>query len=401
MKLLDGLRIIDTTHVLAGPFCTYQMALLGADVIRIDSPYSRDIARYNDPDETRQTNGLGTIFLGQNANKRSIVLDLKVPTGRQIYKRLVRSADVVVENFRPGVMERLGLGSHELRADQPELIYCSLTGFGQDGPFRDLPAYDHIIQGISGIMSITGTDESGPIRVGFPIVDYVVGLVGAYAITAALVQRGISGQGCVLDVAMLDAALTIMGPVVSALLNGGIQPSRIGNKPYSGSPFSGVFETLTGLLILVCNTIPQTKGLLQVVGREDIFEDPRVSNWQAYPELFNEMEAIFAPIFATRPAEVWEALLAEAGVPAGKVRSLDEVLHHPHITHRDFLHEVDVPALGSAVQVPGVGFKVDGQGGGWVSSAPPTPGEHTESILQELDYPAEEIAALFANSTVR
>src|SRR5687767_13252281 len=264
MRLLEGIRVLDLTNVLAGPFCCYQLAVLGADVIKVEVPGSGDLARELGADPLLNRKRMGTSFLAQNAGKRSITLNLKSVKGKQVFQRLVATAEVVVENFRPGVMQRLGLDYDVLRQAKPGLIYCAISGFGQDGPLKDNPAYDQIVQGLAGVMSVTGTKDDPPVRVGYPIADTIGGLTAAFAIAAALVRRGRTGEGEFIDVSMLEATLVTMGWQVSNYLIGGIEPQRAGNENMTASP-SGTFDTADGLLNVAANRQEQFETLCRLI----------------------------------------------------------------------------------------------------------------------------------------
>jgi len=240
--LLAATRVLDLTNVLAGPFCCYQLAQLGAEVIKVEVPGSGDLARQLGADPALNRRGMGASFLAQNAGKRSLTLNLKSPKGREAFSRLVASADVVVENFRPGVMERLGLGYAALKAVKSDIVYCAISGFGQDGPLRFNPAYDQIIQGLCGVMSVTGDAQSAPLRVGYPVADTMGGMTAAFAIAAALVRRERTGEGEFIDVSMLEASLVAMGWAVSNWLIAGVRPEPMGNENMTASP-SGTFRT--------------------------------------------------------------------------------------------------------------------------------------------------------------
>ncbi|MCV0394343.1 MAG: CoA transferase [Rhizobiaceae bacterium] len=381
------------THVLAGPFSTYQLALLGADVIRVEHPEGNDIGRVNDPDPIRSAARLGIGFIAQNANKRSIALDLKRKDGCDAFRRIAATCDVVVENFRPGKMASLGLGANVLRELKPELIYCSITGFGQNGPLANRPAYDHIIQGMSGLMSVTGTNEFGPTRVGTPITDYIVGLMAAFAITTALVQRERTGKGAVIDASMLDATLTLMGPVVAEWAIAGRVPGLAGNKPFSRSPFSGCFDTADGKIVVVANTSGQISALACICGLDAVLSDPRIANWKNHPELPGEVTPLLTEVFLTRPALEWERLFAEASIPCCKVRNVPEVLEEEQVRAGNTLLEVSVPDLGETYRLPGIGCRIDGTAGR-VTTPPPGHGEHTTEILEEAGYEPDQIENL-------
>src|SRR5919106_3040334 len=236
MQLLQGVRVLDLTNVLAGPFCCYQLAQLGADVIKVELPRSGDLARQlgADPDLNRRL--MGASFLAQNAGKRSMTINLKSPAGKKVFRRLVATADAIVENFRPGVMDRLELGYETLKQVKPDLIYCAVSGFGQDGPLRESPAYDQIVQGLSGVMSVTGDEETAPMRAGYPVADTVGGITAAFAIAAALVRRNRTGEGSLIDVSMLDSAIVSLGWVVSNYLIAGVMPRAIGNENFTAAP---------------------------------------------------------------------------------------------------------------------------------------------------------------------
>jgi CoA:oxalate CoA-transferase len=236
--LLAGARVLDLTNVLAGPFCCYQLAQLGADVIKVEVPGSGDLARQLGADPELNRRGMGASFLAQNAGKRSITINLKSDKGRGVFRRLVAASDVVVENFRPGVMERLGLGYPALKAIKPDIIYCAISGFGQDGPLKFNPAYDQIIQGLSGVMSVTGDAETAPLRVGYPVADTMGGITAAFAIAAALFRRERSGEGELIDVSMLESTLVAMGWQVSNWLIAGVRPQPLA-PPARSAPATG------------------------------------------------------------------------------------------------------------------------------------------------------------------
>ena len=258
-RLLEGVRVLDLTNVLAGPFCCYQLAQLGAEVIKVEVPGTGDLARQLGADPQLNEQGMGASFLAQNAGKRSITLNLKHAAGKEGFRRLAASADVVVENFRPGVMARLGLGYDDLKQVRPDLIYCAISGFGQDGPLRGNPAYDQIIQGLSGVMSVTGSPHTAPLRVGYPVCDTMGGITAAFAIAAALFRRGRTGEGEAIDVSMLEATLVAMGWAVSNWLIAGVRPTPMGNENMSAAP-SGAFRTGRGLLNIAANQQAQFRS---------------------------------------------------------------------------------------------------------------------------------------------
>lgn len=396
MEPFKGIRILDATHVFAGPFCTYQMAWLGAEVVRVEAVQPLDFIRYMSPDEEMKKAGLADSFLIQNANKKSVSLDLKHPRGQELFRELAKTADVVIENYRPGTMAKLGLGPADLTADREDLIYVSLSGFGQSGPLRDTPAYDHFVQGMSGMMAVQDDGETGPARVGWPVIDYVAGLVAAFALSSALYGRQATGRGQVIDCAMLDAALVIMGPVVGPWLTSQRRQIKTGKQAASGSPFSGMFDTADGTLVITANTARQGENVLRVIGREDLIGSPDIFPWAGRPEVTAFLQPLLAEIFATRTALEWEALLIPASVPAGKLRGVDEISEHPHVRERGVIHAVPaVPGLGRGIEVLGPGFNAEGQVVG-DPSPPPLKGAHSRDYLREIGLSDADIDGLMA-----
>jgi len=393
MRLLEGIRVLDLTNVLAGPFCCYQLAVIGADVIKVEVPGSGDLARQLGADPALNARLMGTSFLAQNAGKCSFSLNMKSEAGKEIFRRLVATADVVVENFRPGVMQRLGFDYQALRVIRPGLVYCAISGFGQDGPLRDNPAYDQIVQGLSGVMSVTGTQEGPPLRVGYPVADTIGGLTAAFAIAAALVRRARTGEGEFIDVSMLEATLVTMGWQVSNYLIGGIAPTRMGNENMTASP-SGTFATGDGLLNIAANQQRQFETLCRIIGRPELATDQRFSHREDRLAHRTELKGEIEAALARRSATTWAALLNAEGVPAGEILTVPEILAHPQVTHSGLVKRFpDAPGVGREVAVVRSGFRL-ASGDPEPLRPPPEFGADTNFILQTLGLSVDEIAKL-------
>ncbi|GGL61548.1 CaiB/BaiF CoA transferase family protein [Wenxinia marina] len=380
---LAGVRIADFSHVIAGPLATQFLCLLGADVIKVEPPQG-DAMRYYTP--RPELRGMAEPFVGANAGKRSVVLDLKTDEGREAARKIALRSDIVVENFRPGVAARLGLGAEALRAEKPGLIYASISGFGQDGPMRDWPAIDQVIQSVSGLMSLSGEDGDAPMRIGFPLVDTYCALMSAFAILAAWTQRQADpqGRGQVVDVSMLDTTLVMMSSVLAPLTISGRGHRRTGNRGFSGAPTADTFATADGDITIGAVQQVQVERLVRTLGCEGVLDDPRFATPDARVAHDAELQAILAERFRARTAEEWEVALAEAGVPAGKVRGIEEALDLPQIAGRGLFLDVPTPheSLPQA-RILNAGFRFAHDGPGHHRPAPAL-GEHTEAVLREI-----------------
>jgi crotonobetainyl-CoA:carnitine CoA-transferase CaiB-like acyl-CoA transferase len=336
---------------------------------------------------------MGASFLAQNAGKRSLTLNLKHARGREVFFRLLASADALVENFRPGVMARLGLGYETLKAKKPDLVYCAISGFGQDGPLKDNPAYDQIIQGLSGAMSVTGDAKSAPLRVGYPVADTTGGMTAAFALVAALLKRERTGEGEFVDVSMLESTVCAMGWAVSNWLVAGVAARPMGNENMTASP-SGAFATADGLLNIAANEQGQFETLCDLIERPALKQDPRFAEREARKQRRFELKAELEAALAARSAKDWAMLLNRHGVPAGEVLDVPAMLEHPQVTERGLVRAFDdVPGVDRAVSVVRSGFRL-ASGDPGPAFAPRPLGADTDDVLAELGYDATEIAAL-------
>ena len=394
IDLLAGVRVLDFTHVHAGPLCTYQLALMGAEIIKIESPGGGDQMRQGHPD------GLTPAFLGQNANKRSLCLDIKDERGLKVVDALVATTDIVIHNMRPGTPDRLGIGYERLSELKPDLIYCAISGYGQTGPIADRAAFDHLIQGESGMFMATGTPEQ-PVRVGFAVADAGTAMVSASAINAALLRRDRTGQGAFLDVSMLESCMALMGLNYYNFLATGRVPQRVGPNPLAQSGSAGTFETKDGTLLVNGNSPRLFHRLAQAVDRDDLLADARFSTPAAAQTNRRELRAIFAEHFKSDTAANWEAKITAGGVPCGILKGPAEVVANPQLTHRGTLTSIDdVPGIEEgSLRYLGAGFLVDSEPA-VPDTPPPRLGEHSIELLTELGVDEPAINELIAAGTL-
>ena len=372
---LSGIRVLDLTNVLAGPYCSYQLMLLGAEVVKIEIPERGDLARHLGPDPDLNAEGLGASFLAQNSGKKSVELNLKDPADLSFFEDMARGADVLLENFAAGVLARLGFDWPRLHALSPGLVYCAISGFGQGGPMSRTPAYDQIIQGLAGMMSITGTPDTVPLRVGFPICDTVGGLTAAMAICAALAGRASTGQGSYLDVSMLETSISAMGWAVSNYLITGVAPEPTGDQNATAAP-SGTFDTAQGPLNIAANQQKQFVTLCDLVGRPDLVDDPRFADREARKRHREELNTELNAALRRRTALEWEQILPAAGVPAARILTVPQALDLTQLAYRGFVTSLPHPdGSDRPVKVTGNGVLVNGEPLR-PTAAPPLLGEH-------------------------
>jgi CoA:oxalate CoA-transferase len=396
-SILDGIRVLDLTNVLAGPFCTELLALCGAEVIKIENPDGGDLARKLGCVTKLNQQLMGTSFLAQNANKKSITLNLKFDEAKEIFLELVDEADVVVENFRPGVMTRLGLGYEQLSKRNPKIVYCAISGFGQSGPDAHKPAYDQIIQGLSGVMAINGDERLNPLRCGFPVGDTVGGLNAAFAIMAALFHRERSGEGQMVDVAMLDSIMPMMGWVAANLLIGHQQPQLMGNDNFTAAP-SGTFRTADGYINIAANQQQQWEDLADTLGVPELKSDDRFRERDTRKRNRALLTPLLEAKLTTKSTAHWVETLNAKGIPSGAIAGLEEALSSPQIAHRGSIQTVTDNELGP-LKLFTLTAKFEKTPGA-IDSPPPRLGQHTCEILGALGYSQEQIGELRARGAV-
>lgn len=396
-QILKGVRVLDLTNVLAGPFATLHLALLGAEVIKIERPGSGDLARKLGTLTELNEQLMGTSFLAQNSNKKSVTLNTKSPEGKEIFKKLAKNADVLVENFRPGVMDRLGLSYDILKESNPGLIYCAISGFGQTGPDADKPAYDQIIQGLSGEMAINGDERLNPLRTGFPVCDTVGGLNAAFAIMAALYHREHTGEGQFIDVAMLDSIMPLMGWVAANLLIAKREPVPMGNDNFTAAP-SGVFRTRDGYINIAANKQEQWESVCDALRLPELKTDTRFQKRDVRKQNRKELTPLLEVKLAERGTKEWVELLNANGVPSGAILSLEDALKQPQIKHRETLKDVPVEGIGT-IPLFTLTAKFEKTPGD-ITSPPPRLSAHTAEVLAGIGITKDELAALKAKHVI-
>jgi crotonobetainyl-CoA:carnitine CoA-transferase CaiB-like acyl-CoA transferase len=388
---LDGVRVLDLTNVIAGPLASYQLAMLGAEVIKIEVPGQGDLARIMGADPALSEMSMGASFCAMNAGKKSVTVNLKSPQGLALFLDLVKDADAVMENFRPGIMKKLGADYDVLKKVNPRLVYCAVSGFGQEGPLSARPSYDQIIQGFSGIMSLTGDPEGEPTRAGYVVCDSIAAMTAAFAMVAALYRQQKTGQGEMIDVSMLDVSLSTMAAwPVSNYLNGSHAPKRMGNHNPAACP-SGTFKTAKGSLNIVNNEQHQFERLCDTLGLEEYKTDPRFRDRANRARNRDVLHPMIVQALSKKTAAEWEILFDKAGVPAGPILTVPEILEHPQVKGRQLIKRFDnVHGTGRDISVTRLGFRLAGRQPD-VSTPPPKLGQDTSDILGSLGYTKDEI----------
>jgi formyl-CoA transferase/CoA:oxalate CoA-transferase len=391
---LDDLLVVDLTRALAGPYCTLMLGDMGARVIKVENPQGGDDTRGWGPPFVE---GESTYFVSVNRNKESLTLNLKDERGREILERLLARADVLVENFRPGIMERLGFGYAEVHERQPRLVYASISGFGQDGPLRERVAYDLILQGMGGLMGMTGEEGGPPVKVGVALTDICAGMFAAYGILAALRVRDRSGVGQWVDAAMLDGQIAWLTSQAGAYFATGENPRRLGSAHPSIVPYQA-FRTEDGYLNIAVGSESIWERFCRALNRGDLAADARFRTNPDRVRHRDPLVEILQGIFATRPTAQWRSTLDEAGVPNGPIYLLSDLFTDPQVKHRGMVVEVDHPRVGRLRQT-GLPVRLTGTPGS-IRTPPPLLGEHTEGILRELGYEQAVIRELHDDGVV-
>jgi crotonobetainyl-CoA:carnitine CoA-transferase CaiB-like acyl-CoA transferase len=389
-KPFAGVKILDFTRVLAGPYASYQLALLGADVVKVESREGDDM-RFGNRADPWEKRGLAAPWVAVNAGKRSITMDLKQPKAIEVIKRMVPKVDVVMENFRPGVMDKLGIGYETLKQINPRLIYAAVSGFGQVGPDKATAAFDGMIQAMSGLMSITGFPSNGPTRVGFAGADVMSGFTGAFGVASALYQRTHTGTGQLVDVAMIDAVTGFLAQQFTEHMMTGRVHEQAQNLSVTRKPTGNLFRTSDGWMVLAVMTDPQFQRLMKQLGRADATADPQFKDWPTRIANNKALHEIIEEAMKQRSSAEWSDIFAKNDIPAGRVLTIPETVKLDHFSHRTIMQTVETEH--GPIKVVGSGFRLEHDGGS-IERPPAKLGEHTDEVLGEAGYSAAEIAEM-------
>ncbi len=392
---LEGVVVLDCTQIMAGPFCSLLLADMGANVIKVERPDGGDDNRRMGPPFI---NGWSAAFLAINRNKRSLALNLRVQKGQEVFKRLVERADVMVENFRPGAMDRLGLGYQELRKIKPSLIYCSISGFGQTGPYRERGGFDLVAQGMSGLMSVTGIPGGPPVKVGVPVTDLTAGMYGAYGILTAYIHRLRTGEGQLVDSSLMEAGIAYTFWESSVYFATGQVPGPLGSAHRLSAPYQAL-RTKDGYINIGAATQPTWEAMCRAIGQEELIADPRFATSGDRKKREVELAALLEETFCRETTGHWMKVLEGAGVPSGPINDLGQVYSDPHVQAREMVVELEDPDLGRLKNI-GIPVKLS-LTPGRIRRRAPALGEHTQEVLLQAGYTAEEVARLREAGVVR
>ena len=384
-KPLSGIKVVDLSRFIAGPYCTMKLGDMGAEVIKIETPDRGDDSRALGPPFL---NGESAYYMSFNRNKKSVTLNLREEKGKEILHKLISEADVLIENFRIGVTEKMGLTYDDVKKIKEDIIYCSVTGYGHNSPYREKPSFDVMIQGEAGLMSITGFPDGPPQRVGVAIADLLGGFHAVEGILLALLVRNQTGKGQFVDVSLMDSIISILTYQAGNFLATGDAPQRVGNRHPMITPYES-FETKDGYVIFAVGNQRLWENFVKVLGREDLNEDPRFADMKSRNQHPAELKEILEEITRTKNTEEWVEIMEKEGVPCGRIRTLDQVLTDPHVDIREMVLEKEHPTAGM-IKLTGVPTKLSLTPGD-VSAVPPTLGQHTEQVLSELGYSKEDI----------
>ncbi|MBX8632108.1 MAG: CoA transferase [Thermoplasmata archaeon] len=391
---LDGIRVIDFTRAMSGPFCTMLLGDLGADIVKVESAEGDDTRRWIPP----EVGGMSTYFLSANRNKRSISIDLSSAEAREIVRRLVLRSDVIIENFRPGVAERLKIDYGTLSGIRKDVVYCSISGFGQDGPYRDRPGFDLTILALSGLMSLTGEPAGAPVKFGVPVTDINAGLFAAISILSALFHRERTGIGQYIDISMLDCSVLTLTHQALAYFATGVNPQRMGSAHPSIAPYQ-VYRTADGYVSVAVGSEKLWESFCSAIGMPELLNDPMFRRNSDRIANIGQLNSVLEAKFRSEPADRILKMLESAGIPAARINSVGDALKDPQVAYRGMISQFSHHAYGN-IKSPGTPFRMS-ETPGRLRYAPPVLGEHTQEILSEIGYKPEDIKTLYNSGAVR